>query len=118
MYVFTAAVVGEGAAADEIARVIQAAGIAVRQLATVPEPSPIGDVEFVIATGLDDVEATQELFAELDAATPAHSVLAADTASMPITDVAELTERADKVIGFHFAGPASKLRAVEVIEGE
>jgi enoyl-CoA hydratase/carnithine racemase len=118
MFVFKAAVVGEGAAADEIARAIEAAEIGVQQLATVPEPSPIGDVEFVIATGLDDVEAAQELFAELDAATPSHAVLAADTASMPISDVAELTERADKVIGFHFAGPATKVRAVEVIEGE
>jgi enoyl-CoA hydratase/carnithine racemase len=116
MFVFKAAVVGDGS--ESIAGVIESAGVEVVSVPDGGQLSGIGDVEFVIATGLDDVETAQELFAELDAATPSHAILAADTAALPITELAELTLRADKVVGFHLAGDPAKVRAVEVIEGE
>jgi 3-hydroxyacyl-CoA dehydrogenase len=60
----------------------------------------------------------QAVFGELDALTPGHAVLASNTSSLSITEMAEATSRPDKVVGFHFFYPASVMRLIEVIEGE
>jgi 3-hydroxyacyl-CoA dehydrogenase len=58
------------------------------------------------------------VFAELDEVTPGHAVLASNTSSLSITEMAEATMRPDRVCGFHFFYPASMMRLIEVIEGE
>ena len=60
----------------------------------------------------------QSVFAELDAVTPGHAILASNTSALSITEMAEATLRPDKVVGFHFFYPASMMRLIEVIEGE
>ena len=60
----------------------------------------------------------QAVFAELDAATPGHAVLASNTSSLSITELGLATTRPEQVLGFHFFYPASFMRLVEVIEGE
>ena len=59
-----------------------------------------------------------EVFADLDAATPGHAILASNTSGLSITEIADITQRPDKVVGFHFFWPASYMRLIEVIEGE
>ena len=54
------------------------------------------------------------VFAELDAATPGHAILATTTSGLSITEIGEITLRPDKVVGLHFAGP----RMVEVVESD
>ena len=64
------------------------------------------------------MEIKQAVFAELDAVTPGHAILASNTSSLSITEMGEATSRPDKVVGFHFFYPASMMRLIEVIEGE
>ena len=64
------------------------------------------------------IEIKRQVFAELDAATPGHAILASNTSSLSITEMGDATLRPDKVVGFHYFYPASVMRLIEVIEGE
>ncbi len=77
-----------------------------------------GDVDFVIEAVPERMEIKQAVFAELDAATPGHAILASNTSSLSISEMAETTLRPEKVVGFHFFYPASVMPLVEVIVGE
>jgi 3-hydroxyacyl-CoA dehydrogenase len=77
-----------------------------------------GDVDFVIEAVPEKMEIKHAVFAELDAATPGHAILASNTSGLSITEIGDATNRPDKVVGFHFFWPASYMRLVEVIEGE
>jgi 3-hydroxyacyl-CoA dehydrogenase len=77
-----------------------------------------GDVDFVVEAVPERMDLKQAVFAELDAVTPGHAILASNTSALSITEIAEAITRPDKVIGFHFFWPASMMRLVEVIEGE
>jgi 3-hydroxyacyl-CoA dehydrogenase len=77
-----------------------------------------GDVDFVVEAVPERMEIKQAVFGELDALTPGQAVLASNTSSLSITEMAEATSRPDKVVGFHFFYPASVMRLIEVIEGE
>src|SRR5436305_998616 len=76
-----------------------------------------GDVDFVIEAVPERMQIKQAVFAELDAATPGHAVLASNTSSLSITEIADATLRPDKVVGFHYFYPASIMPLIEVIEG-
>ncbi|HEX5223561.1 MAG TPA: enoyl-CoA hydratase-related protein [Solirubrobacteraceae bacterium] len=77
-----------------------------------------GDVDFVVEAVPERMDIKQAVFAELDAATPGHAILASNTSSLSITEMGEATLRAEKVIGFHYFYPASIMPLVEIVEGE
>jgi 3-hydroxyacyl-CoA dehydrogenase len=77
-----------------------------------------GDVDFAIEAVPERMVIKHQVFAELDAATPGHAILASNTSGLPITEIADATQRPDKVVGFHFFWPASFMRLIEVIEGD
>jgi enoyl-CoA hydratase / 3-hydroxyacyl-CoA dehydrogenase len=77
-----------------------------------------GDVDFVIEAVPEKLAIKHQVFAELDAVTPGHAVLASNTSGLSITEIADATQRPDKVVGFHFFWPASFMRLIEVIEGD
>jgi enoyl-CoA hydratase/3-hydroxyacyl-CoA dehydrogenase len=77
-----------------------------------------GDVDFVIEAAPEKMEIKQQVFAELDEVTPGHAVLSSNTSSLSITEMAEATQRPDKVIGFHFFYPASVMPLLELVRGE
>jgi enoyl-CoA hydratase/3-hydroxyacyl-CoA dehydrogenase len=77
-----------------------------------------GDVDFVVEAVPERMEIKQSVFAELDAATPGHAVLASNTSSLSITEIGEATLRPDKVVGFHYFYPASIMPLIEIVEGE
>ncbi|HEY1286670.1 MAG TPA: enoyl-CoA hydratase-related protein [Solirubrobacterales bacterium] len=79
---------------------------------------PFGDVDFVVEAVPEKMAIKQAVFAELDAATPGHAILASNTSSLSITEIGEATLRPDKVVGFHFFYPASVMPLVEVIAGD
>ena len=80
--------------------------------------SGFGDVDFVIEAVPEKMAIKQAVFAELDAATPGHAILASNTSALSIDEIGAATTRPDKVVGFHFFYPASYSKLVEVIEGE
>jgi 3-hydroxyacyl-CoA dehydrogenase len=77
-----------------------------------------GEVDFVVEAVPEKIEIKHAVFAELDAATPGHAVLASNTSGLSITEIGDATNRPDRVLGFHFFWPASVMRLIEVIEGE
>jgi 3-hydroxyacyl-CoA dehydrogenase len=77
-----------------------------------------GDVDFVIEAVPEKMAIKHQVFADLDAATPGHAVLASNTSGLSITEIGDVTNRPDKVVGFHFFWPASRMRLIEVIQGE
>jgi len=77
-----------------------------------------GDVDIVIEAVPEKMAIKQAVFGELDAVTPGHAILASNTSSLSISEMADATSRPDKVVGFHFFYPASVMRLIEVIEGE
>lgn len=77
-----------------------------------------GDVDFVIEAVPERIEIKRTVFSELDEVTPGQAILASNTSSLSITEMAQATGRPDRVVGFHFFYPASMTRLIEVIEGE
>ena len=75
------------------------------------------DADLVIESALEELALKKELFAELDAICKPEAILATNTSSISITDIASATKRADKVIGMHFFNPAPVMKLVEVIRG-
>ncbi|MDQ2675253.1 MAG: enoyl-CoA hydratase-related protein [Actinomycetota bacterium] len=76
-----------------------------------------GDVDFVIEAAPERMEIKQTVFAELDAVTPGHAILASNTSSLSIAEMADATLRPHKVVGFHFFYPASVMPLVEIVAG-
>ncbi len=77
-----------------------------------------GDVDFVIEAVPERMDIKQAVFAELDAATPGHAILASNTSSLSITEIGEATLRPEKVVGFHYFFPASVMPLIEIIESD
>ncbi len=77
-----------------------------------------GDVDFVVEAVPERMEIKQAVFADLDAVTPGHAILASNTSSLSITEIGDVTSRPDRVCGFHYFWPASVMRLIEVIEGD
>ncbi|MBA2579428.1 MAG: 3-hydroxyacyl-CoA dehydrogenase family protein [Thermoleophilaceae bacterium] len=77
-----------------------------------------GDVDLAIEAVPERMDVKHEVFAELDAATPGHAILASNTSGLSISELAAGTTRPDRVVGMHFFLPASVMRLVEVVEGE
>jgi enoyl-CoA hydratase / 3-hydroxyacyl-CoA dehydrogenase len=76
-----------------------------------------GDVDFVIEAAPERMEIKQQVFAELDAVTPGHAILASNTSALSITEIGDATLRGHKVVGFHFFYPASVMPLVEIVRG-
>ncbi|MGI9097192.1 MAG: 3-hydroxyacyl-CoA dehydrogenase/enoyl-CoA hydratase family protein [Solirubrobacteraceae bacterium] len=76
-----------------------------------------GDVDFVIEAVPERMAIKQAVLAELDAVTPGHAIIASNTSALSISEMAEVTSRPDRVVGFHFFYPASMMRLVEIVEG-
>ncbi len=77
-----------------------------------------GGVDFVIEAAPEKMEIKRQVYAELDAVTPGHAILASNTSSLSITEMGDATLRPEKVVGFHFFYPASVMPLVEIIEGD
>jgi len=67
---------------------------------------------------VEKVEAKRSVFAALDAACGPEAILATNTSSISITEIAAATKRPDKVIGMHFMNPVPLMKLVEVIRGQ
>ena len=75
------------------------------------------DVDLVIEAAVENMEIKQSIFKQLDEITPAHTILATNTSSLPITEIAAATNRPEQVIGMHFMNPVPVMKLVEIIRG-
>ncbi len=79
--------------------------------------SIIADADLVIEAATEDMEAKKALFKELDELCKAETIIATNTSSLSITEIAAATGRPDKVIGMHFFNPVPAMKLVEIIKG-
>ena len=75
------------------------------------------DVDFVVEAVIEDLDLKKSVFKELDELCKPDVILASNTSSMSITEIAASTARPDKVCGMHFFNPVPIMRLVEVIRG-
>ena len=76
------------------------------------------EADLLIEAIVEDADAKRAVFRAADEALPAHAVLASNTSSIPITELAAATARPGQVIGMHFFNPVPMLALVEVIRAE
>lgn len=86
---------------------------------TLDTPAAVVDADVVLETITEDLDAKRSLFAEVAEAAPADALLASNTSSIPITEIAEgAPEHADRIVGCHWWYPPYLLAPVEVIRTE
>ncbi len=76
------------------------------------------DVDVVIEAVFEDMDLKKRVLAAIDAAIPPHAVLASNTSSLSLTELASATKRPEKVVGLHFFSPANVMRLLEIVRGE
>lgn len=79
--------------------------------------SLLDDVDLVIEAAVENMEIKRQIFGDLDKICKAEAILATNTSSLSITEIATATSRPDKVIGMHFFNPATVMKLVEIIRG-
>jgi 3-hydroxybutyryl-CoA dehydrogenase len=72
----------------------------------------------MIEAVVEDLETKAEVFRQADETLPERAVLASNTSSIPITSLASVTDRPDRVIGMHFFNPVPVLKLVEIVRGK
>mgnify|MGYP001117232780 FL=1 len=77
----------------------------------------VADSDLVIEAISEDMQVKKETFKKLDELCKASTILATNTSSLSITEIANSTGRPDKVIGMHFFNPVPLMKLVEVIKG-
>lgn len=75
------------------------------------------DVDIIIEAAIENMEMKKKLFAEIDKVCKPEAIIASNTSSLSITDIASATNRPDKIIGMHFFNPVPVMKLVEVIKG-
>jgi len=79
------------------------------------ELAAVSDCSVIVEAVSEDLQLKQAIFASIDTLAPADALVATNTSSLSITEIATSTQRADRVIGVHFFNPAPVQRLVEVI---
>lgn len=74
-------------------------------------------VDMVIEAVVEKMNVKRDIFAQLDEITQDHTILASNTSSLPITEIAAATDRPERVIGMHFMNPVPVMKLVEIIRG-
>ncbi|WP_067968473.1 3-hydroxyacyl-CoA dehydrogenase [Nocardiopsis trehalosi] len=75
----------------------------------------LGDADFAVEAVPERMDVKRDVFTDLDRICPPGTILATNTSSLSVTEIAALTGRPDKVVGLHFFNPAPVMRLVEVV---
>lgn len=75
------------------------------------------NADLVVEAASENIDVKLKIFKQLDEVCPSHTILASNTSSISITQIAAVTKRSDKVIGMHFMNPVPIMKLVEVIRG-
>jgi 3-hydroxybutyryl-CoA dehydrogenase len=74
--------------------------------------------DLVIEAAPESLDLKQRIFGRIDSAAPPHAILASNTSSLPITQLADSTNRPDKVIGMHFFNPVHIMKLLEIVRAD
>ena len=86
-------------------------------LARVQSVDDLVPADLMVEAVVEDAEVKEDVFRRADRTLPAEAILASNTSSIPITSLARVTQRPDRVIGMHFFNPVPVLELVEVVRG-
>ncbi len=87
------------------------------KIKTTTKISDAADSDLVIEAAVENMEIKKKIFKELDEVCKESAILATNTSSLSITEIASSTKRPDKVIGMHFFNPVPMMKLVEIIRG-
>ena len=80
--------------------------------------SAVKDADIIIEAVVENMDVKKQVFKTCDDNAPGHCIIASNTSTMSITEMANATNRQDKCIGMHFFNPVPLMRLIEVIYGE
>lgn len=87
------------------------------RIITSQDDEPLKDADLIIEAATENMELKKKIFAGLDAVIKPEAILATNTSSLSITEIAAATSRPDRVIGMHFFNPVPVMKLVEIIRG-
>jgi 3-hydroxybutyryl-CoA dehydrogenase len=87
------------------------------RLATEADEGALSGSDLVVEAVVEDARVKKDLFSRLDRALPPQAVLATNTSSISVTELAASTSRPDRFVGMHFMNPVPVMRLVELIRG-
>ena len=90
---------------------------ALGRIADATDLAAIAGADLVVEAATENRELKFRIFAEMDAHAPEHAILATNTSSISITEIAAQTKRPGEVIGMHFMNPVPVMKLVEIIRG-
>lgn len=88
-----------------------------KRIQTTTELEEAKDTDLVIEVIFEDLELKQNIFKKLDEICKSETLFASNTSAIPITELASVTLRPEKIMGLHFFSPVPMMKAVEVIKG-
>lgn len=77
----------------------------------------VSDADLIVEAAPENLELKKAIFRDVDAYAPTHAIIASNTSSVSITEMASATKRPEKVCGMHFFNPPQLMKLVEVIRG-
>ncbi|MBS7605987.1 MAG: 3-hydroxyacyl-CoA dehydrogenase family protein [Candidatus Bathyarchaeia archaeon] len=81
-------------------------------------PDTVKDVDFVFEAVVENMDVKKSVFREIDQASPRHTILASNTSTFSITELASVTRRPEKVVGTHWWNPPYLMPLVEIVKAE
>ena len=91
--------------------------IILSRIRTVANIANVAEADLAIEAVFENLAIKQELFKKLDEICHSKTILASNTSAIPITELAAVTTRPEKVLGIHFFSPVPMMQAVEVVKG-
>jgi 3-hydroxybutyryl-CoA dehydrogenase len=85
---------------------------------TTKREEAIKGVQLVIEAVFEDIKLKQQLFSELDELCPENVILASNTSSLSITDIASKAKNQERIVGIHFFNPAPVMKLIELVKGK
>lgn len=95
----------------------QAAEAALARITTTTELDAVADADIVVEAVFEKLEVKHEIFRALDKVVREDAVLASNTSAIPITKIAAVTERPERVVGVHFFSPVPMMQLCELVRG-
>ena len=77
----------------------------------------VSEADLIIEAAPENVELKKAIFREVDTYAPSHAIIASNTSSVSITELASATKRSEKVCGMHFFNPPQLMNLIEIIKG-
>ena len=93
-------------------------GIIMGRIKTASDFSEAGTCGLLIEAVFENIDLKREIFEKMDALARSETLMASNTSSIPITEIAVATKRPERVLGLHFFSPVPMMQAVEVIRGQ